>query len=826
MKYFLIFLFSLSALAFSPAKKESFQRSWVPEPIFDKEPAYVDLYWTAWKQAYDHVDIKEGIPQSPYMDEAFASSHVWIWDTCFMVLFCKYSPEKFPGVETLNNFYEAFHTDKYKSGNFPLGIQHPDNPPLFAWAEYGNYLFTGDDQHAETLLTDTQYLQKHFNWFHDLEKGWRFKYKGGESAPVSKDNTPLGYKWGGCPSGMDNTPRAPHGLWLDALAQQGLSALAIYRMAERIGKDEMAAKWKNKYEEIKKLVNTHYWDEKDGIYYDISEDGKKFYKIKTPASYWPMLAEMCSPEQAKRMAEHISDPKIFGGMRPWVTVSRSDKNFVSPDGAYWRGGIWLPTAYMGTKALEKYGFHKEANKAAENLIAHMARTYDTVEPKTIWECYSPTRDYPVVRQNGHIVRKDFCGWSALGPISMFIENVLGFHTVDAKNKRLEWNLHQQSRHGIKNFKFGEIATDIIYNGKDKISISTNQAYTLVINGKEFPIKAGQSNLTFKAPKETEFKLEVQNADASGSYTEAKLIKLQAPATKGDKQFYNWTISDGEIDDAQNPNTLFYMPSIDVVVKANYRKVHAVKFIIPSGLEHLGDGSLNQNVTDGKNAQEPLIRAKYGWAFDGWDKSLNNITNELTIRAIASPSSDLIDNGDFSKGVKYSAKWNEFKAKSSKAKTWYIPLFDDRFKLNKENHSVINNHLNSDKASAMYQSLESPPAGNYTFSFDYMSKDVEQTQKNQFSWAILAYFKDSKDDQLGYGNSFSSVEELPVSAKKLASSSFAPGTCSWKTLTDQKIAVPANVERLVIALGVSQIKSSKGDKFAISNVQLKLDKSSN
>ena len=816
----------LTSSAADKVNKDPFSREWVPQPIFEKEPGYVELYWKAWEQAYDHVAVQEGIPQSPYMDEAFASSHVWIWDTCFMVLFCKYSPERFPGVETLNNFYEAFHSDKYKDGSFPLGIQHPDNPPLFAWAEHGNFLFTGDNAHAKKLLTQSQYLQKHFEWFEQLEQGWKFKYKGGISAPVSIEKNALGYKWGGCPSGMDNTPRNPHGLWLDAIAQQGLSALAIYRMAESIGQTEMATKWKTKYEKIKNIVNKHYWNEEDGIYYDISEDGKEFYKVKTPASYWPMLAEMCSPEQAQRMAKHITDPQTFGGIRPWVTVARNDKSFVSPDGAYWRGGIWLPTAYMGTKALEKYGFHDEANTAAENLLAHMYRTYKAVNPNTIWECYSPTRDYPVVRNNGHIVRKDFCGWSALGPISMFIENVLGFHTVDAKNKRVEWKLHQQSRHGIKNFKFGQISADIIYNGTDQISINSNQGFTLVINGKEFSIKAGQNSIAYKSPQNTKFKLLVENAAASGSYAEGKLIKLRAPATKGDKQFYNWTISDGEIDDAQSANTLFYMPGKDAVVKANYRKIHSVKFIIPSGLEHLDDVSLQQKVTDGKNAQEPLIRAKYGWAFDGWDKSLNNVTKELTIHALVSPSSDLIDNGDFSKGVKHSVKWNDFKAKSSQAKLWYIPLFDDRFKLNKESKSITNNQLNSDKASAMYQSLESPPAGDYSFSFDYMNTDLEPTKKNQFSWSIIAYFKDSKDDQLSYGNQFSSLEELNTSGQKLASSSFSPGNCSWQSLSAQKVSIPENVERLVIALAVNHIQSSKGDKFAISKVQLKLKKNSN
>jgi len=474
--------------------KDPFNRNWVPQPIFDREPEYVGLYWRAWELAHDHVRTREGLPQSPYMDEAFHDGCIWIWDTCFMALFCKYAPDRFPGIETFNNFYVPFHTDAFRDGSFPISIQHPDNPPLFAWAEHDNYLFTGDDAHVQALLTETGYLQKHFNWFNDVEEGWRFLFEGGGSVPVAKSTSELGYRWGGCESGMDNTPRRRDGLWVDAIAQQGLSALLISRMAERVGEAAIAEEWKGQYEEIKRKVNTYYWDENDGIYYDISTDGKQFLKVKTPASYWPMLAEMCSPEQARKMVKHIADPETFGGERPWATVARDDEAFAEPDGDYWRGGIWLPTAYMATKALEKYGFHAEADEAAEKLLSHMLRTYKAVTPHTIWECYSPTRDHHSVRSDGHEVRPDFCGWSALGPISMFIENVLGFHQVDAGKKRVEWRLHQEGRHGLRNLRFGEVTTDIIYDGKDNISVVSNAPFSLVINGREHAVREGANRI--------------------------------------------------------------------------------------------------------------------------------------------------------------------------------------------------------------------------------------------------------------------------------------------------------------------------------------------
>ena len=83
----------------------------IPEPVCDEHPELVDFYHFAWKLADEHVKHIPGMPQSPYMDEAFCHTQIWIWDTCFMSLFCKYAPKFFPGVESLHNFYDVCTAD-------------------------------------------------------------------------------------------------------------------------------------------------------------------------------------------------------------------------------------------------------------------------------------------------------------------------------------------------------------------------------------------------------------------------------------------------------------------------------------------------------------------------------------------------------------------------------------------------------------------------------------------------------------------------------------------------------------------------------------------
>ena len=81
----------------------------IPIPVFEEKPEYLELYDLAWNLAHDHIYDIPGMPQNPYMDEAFLITDMRIWDTCFMMFFCKYAPNVFPGIETLNNFYKPLH---------------------------------------------------------------------------------------------------------------------------------------------------------------------------------------------------------------------------------------------------------------------------------------------------------------------------------------------------------------------------------------------------------------------------------------------------------------------------------------------------------------------------------------------------------------------------------------------------------------------------------------------------------------------------------------------------------------------------------------------
>ncbi len=471
----------------------------IPEIVFAEEPGYERLYKEAWRLAYKQMKACPGAPQSPFMDESFAPDRIWIWDTCFMALYCKYAPDLFPGVESLENFYRPLLDDV----DSPLMIHIPDNPPLFTWAEHENLLLTGDGKRVDLIFKERRCPQRHFEYFDALKAGTITKHSYPGST-IRLEKTPSGYHWTGGRCGMDNTPRGDFGkevydndpayrkvLFLDALAQQALSAKII---GELTGETSFI----EKHRELCALLNERYWDEEDGIYYDIeAEAPHSFVKVKTPASFWPLLAGACSPEQARRLAEHASNPRSLGGEFPFPSVSRDSVHF-EPEGRYWRGGIWLPTSYMAIKGLERNGHEKLADELAGRTVRQQYLTWREFEPHTIWEAYSPSAPLPSNRKyhDEGFVRPDFCGWSALGPICLMIENVVGI-SVDAPKRLVSWRVHHRGRHGVEKLRFGGTTCDLIHAGDGRLEIVSDGAFTLDANGERFEIRPGKTSLRMK-----------------------------------------------------------------------------------------------------------------------------------------------------------------------------------------------------------------------------------------------------------------------------------------------------------------------------------------
>jgi len=435
-----------------------------PRPILDDHPEWIDLYNFAWQLAVQKIRRSRGIL---HMDTAWDPdrNYQWVWDLTFVGLFCRYAAEYLPVCGSYDLFYQLQGDDGYISMTYDFDTDKepwPDriNPPLFAWGEWEYYRTTGD---ASRFTRVVPHIEKLMDWI-DRNRTSTFprsrQYLKREDAKRAETSACELYFFKDCgSSGMDDSPRTPrtheagrHFAWIDICAQMVLSFRCLGRMHAVLGDTDRARHWEQRAADLGERINLELWSDRTRFYHDKSFP-VNFVGHKTAASFWPILAGVCTGERLNAMVTHLQNEREFNRPTPVPSLSADDCNY-SPVGRYWVGGVWAPTNYMITRGLMLADRGNAAHDIAVKYLAALARTYRGVEPHTLWECNSPESDEPGLAFGTlDRVKPDFVGWSGIGPIAMLIENILGID-LDVPQQRLTWDIRLMGRHGIQQLAAG------------------------------------------------------------------------------------------------------------------------------------------------------------------------------------------------------------------------------------------------------------------------------------------------------------------------------------------------------------------------------------
>ncbi|MDR1415090.1 MAG: hypothetical protein LBI96_04695 [Odoribacteraceae bacterium] len=477
----------------------------LPEPVLERDPGWVEMYHKTWELAFAHIKAptRGNAFVSNYYDEAF-DQNIYQWDIIFMTMFGKYAHHVFPGIRSLDNFYcsqrpsgaisrmisERNGRDYFSSEDDPNFI----NPPLFSWAEVENFRISGD---KARLLEVLPALEKYHEFVRSKRNG---------------DDTPHQLYWSnGQSSGMDNTPRdegrprthwsSDHQGWVDASAQMVIQCDNIATICDELGLAAKAADYRERGKQIASRVNTWMWDDADGIYYDISVDGARG-RWKTIAAFWPMLAGITNPRQDSALIAHLQNPDEFWRDMIFPSLAASHDVYQAR-GGYWLGAVWAPTNYAVIKGLERVGANAFAHEASERYIEALYQVY--LQTGTLWENYAPEKIDGRFTQGVNDrtppadCRSDFVGWTGLGPISLLVENVLGFR-VDGVRRTVTYDLRRLDHHGIRRLRLADITTTITTANREQkptaasITVTADKPYTLVIlfgdKRREYAIRPG------------------------------------------------------------------------------------------------------------------------------------------------------------------------------------------------------------------------------------------------------------------------------------------------------------------------------------------------
>jgi len=409
-----------------------------------------------------------------------------------MLMFWNYIYDIFPAIESHDNFYARQHKDGficreinehtgedfYYDGKENNTLTHTICPPLFPWVEYEYFKISGDDSRFAKIIP---VLEKYGAWIdeHRIDS-----------------NTKHGLYWQtGLGSGMDNTPRSGSG-WICLSSQMAMFYKYLGKIYEHENELTKARDCYSRFQTIADAINRWMWDDAEGMYYDVDNAGAPV-KVKTAASFWPMLAQIGSDEQVARLVANLENPDLFWRIVPFPTLSADHPSY-DPSGHYWLGGVWAPTNYMIIKGLQQYGYHELAALAAERYLAGMYKVFKTTG--TVWENYAPDSAAP-----GDIAKPDFVGWTGLGPISLLLENGLGIQ-LDALNNTIHWRMHRTDRHGVENLRFRDHCITLIAAPRSSkahrssVTVTSNAVFTLELSladrRQTIPIKAGTQVIEF------------------------------------------------------------------------------------------------------------------------------------------------------------------------------------------------------------------------------------------------------------------------------------------------------------------------------------------
>ena len=84
----------------------------LPSPLYDEDESYAACYWKAWEIGFKN--FHEPAPQSGFVShfiDATFIENIFLWDTCFLTMFCNYGHPHVPCIRSLDNFYAKQYND-------------------------------------------------------------------------------------------------------------------------------------------------------------------------------------------------------------------------------------------------------------------------------------------------------------------------------------------------------------------------------------------------------------------------------------------------------------------------------------------------------------------------------------------------------------------------------------------------------------------------------------------------------------------------------------------------------------------------------------------
>jgi mannosyl-oligosaccharide glucosidase len=187
------------------------------------------------------------------------------------------------------------------------------------------------------------------------------------------------------------------------------SARHLALIADELGDDEAAARFRAEVDEIAAAVNEVLWDADEQFYLDRNDDGVAPIRTRSYSGLVPLIAGIVPEERVDAVLDALRDEGAFlspYGIRSTAADSVLDRPGYADErstNSSWRGPVWLPLNYLIIGALA------ETDPA---LAADLReRAVEMVE--TDWEATGRLHEYFDAETGEGLGADAQAGWTAL-----------------------------------------------------------------------------------------------------------------------------------------------------------------------------------------------------------------------------------------------------------------------------------------------------------------------------------------------------------------------------------------------------------------------------
>lgn len=412
------------------AAEQRYQR--IPQLNFSNSDHEM-IYWNAFSMIYQCMLPPEGDCSFNYY--VFSREPTWGWghggqvfhESLTMLAYAYMDPVSAMNSQRVylerqwDDGYINYRTGPYLDETIPYENQVTTSAPWFNWENWEIY----------QISRDTVFLREAYDsgvtfynyWLQNRDEDQDGLCEWGAHAVLEcvRDGRVAIWDQVGWPGHFES---------LDLNSMLVNEARSLAEMARELGRPDESQRWTEAADARSELINRTMWDPETGFYYhvdktdhDFSFSSKDDLKRMEIIGFLPLWAGICSPAQAERLQQHLTDPSKFWRNFGIPTLAADDP-YYNPMG-YWNGPVWVEWQYLIFRGLLRYGFTSEARQLAEKVLENVS--HQLQENHWFWELYSPD-DYRAGHHKTYI-------WSGLvARMLIDLQNATGGIRVAQDNK--------------------------------------------------------------------------------------------------------------------------------------------------------------------------------------------------------------------------------------------------------------------------------------------------------------------------------------------------------------------------------------------------------